>query len=653
MAAKQIQCPNCGATLGNEDLKGLQCPYCGSKIEKIVESKERSSRKSYQYDGIIPFTRSEEEAQQTLAWHLADEMDVPIEVFNHLSIKVKKTFVPMWAFEGSFKSPWSCQKVVWRRREYKEDGKTRYERYKEYYPANGVAVGDFSIFVSGVKRGYGYILYRESKIFSPELIDSDAIVKDLEISREKAWRSDKVKSHVEYLANEELRKTLPDDYEDLNSYYEYNYNHSACVLYPIYEVEFDYEGETYNNVVSGCTDILVEELYAPRQNLVNHENDKDLMDANDSSLVLSMTGWGVISLLIGVVLAFISGAHGHTLSLISAIILSVLGLAFPIVTYSRIEDEKKLRRNIAKDREEHDKQTRFRQLLDEPLLQPYREDMEETDELNIDSESYNEKVRKDKSSKTKFKIILVAMLAVTVGLYFASAIAKSVKERSEQVASENRMEKIKAAYNQITPQMIFHNASDESGHLRQDIRKKLTNLGFVRDDEYHNQTAEAYSLYIDGEESPIMQMVLNDMPHGLSEDHKKINDVCIKIPVLAIVDEYISTFKDNIVQSGFVVSSANTIKTTPLGTSLPFFIDPSDSYIRIGKTIRKQDGFSEAFYFNYDVVEFRKGYTEAEIFCYSHADSHIKSTEVEETVNEAIADTVMADDVRQSPDTLK
>lgn len=624
-------CPNCGASLSNEELKGLQCPYCGSKIEKVIERKERSRRKSYQFDGIIPFSRSEEEARQTLAWHLADKMEVPIEVFNHLCIKAKKIFVPLWAFEGSFKSPWSCQKVVWRRREYKEDGKTRYERYMEYYPANGVAVGSFSIFVSGVKRGYGSIPHIESKDFSPELIDKDAIVKDLEITREKAWKSDKVESHIESLVSDELRKTLPKDYEDLNSYYKYNYNRCTCVLYPIYEVVFEYEGETYDNVVSGCADILVEELCAPRQDTISHKNDLDLMEVNDSSIVRSMTAFGVIFLIVGVVLAIISGKHGYTPSLISAILLSVLGLVFPFVTDSLIDDEKKLRKEIVKDRKKHDKETRLRQLLNEPLLQPYRAEMEKTADLNIDSDVFNKKVKKDKSLNTKFKIILIVIFAVTVGLYFKSEKDKSAKEYAEQVASDNRLETIKTAYNRITPQLIFYKTKNESGHLRQDLRKELTNLGFVRDDDKEGvlipySSAEVYSLNIYGEDSPVMQIVLNNETRLSFKKYDDITDahIILLLPNLAdeytnLSDEYKSAFKENLEQNGFVVASNNNIKTTPFGTRLPFLIN-SETYIRIGKTVRKQDDL----FFNYDVVEFKKGYHEDEIVCYSYADEHIK-----------------------------
>jgi hypothetical protein len=128
--------------------------------------------------------------------------------------------------------------------------------------------------------------------------------------------------------------------------------------------------------------------------------------------------------------------------------------------------------------------------------------------------------------------------------------------------------------------------------------------------------------------------------------------IIAKIYDLTLADEFMSAFKDNIERNGFVVASDINIKpTTPFGTRLPIFIN-SDSYIRIGKTVRKQDFFGEELYFNYDVVEFKKGYSEAEIVCYSHADKNINATEVEETVKPIVTDSVVSDGEYSNRDTL-
>ena len=247
-----------------------------------------------------------------------------------------------------------------------------------------------------------------------------------------------------------------------------------------------------------------------------------------------------------------------------------------------------------------------------------------TADLNIDSNVFNEKVKKDKSLNTKLIIILIVMSAVTVGLYFKSEKDKSANEYAEQVASDNRLETIKTAYNRITPQLIFYKTKNESGHLRQDLRKELTNLGFVRDDDKEGvlipySSAEVYSLNIYGEDSPVMQIVLNKETRLSFKKYDDITDAHIILLLPNLADEYKSAFKENLEQNGFVVASNNNIKTTPFGTRLPFLIN-SETYIRIGKTVRKQDDL----FFNYDVVEFKKGYHEDEIVCYSYADEHIK-----------------------------
>lgn len=39
MAAKQIQCPNCGATIQASQLAEVECPYCGSKFENPLNKR--------------------------------------------------------------------------------------------------------------------------------------------------------------------------------------------------------------------------------------------------------------------------------------------------------------------------------------------------------------------------------------------------------------------------------------------------------------------------------------------------------------------------------------------------------------------------------------------------------------------------------------
>lgn len=257
--------------------------------------------------------------------------------------------------------------------------------------------------------------------------------------------------------------------------------------------------------------------------------------------------------------------------------------------------------------------------------------MEKRADLKIDSDGYIGIVNKDKSLMRLFKIILIAMFGASIGLYFNSSMAKTAREHAEQVAMEERAERIRGIYNQIMPQQIFNSSKEESGYLRQDLRSQLEKIGFVRDDEHQHNDAftynyavtssdEWYSLYMDkDDDAPIMQISLaNEEPRYGAKQHDGITGILrIKILDHSFVDEYISAFKDNLTRCGFVTSSSNNIEPTILGTQLPL----SFNYVRIGKTLREPGILSDDLFFNYDVVNFKKNYNdEMEIECRSKND---------------------------------
>lgn len=365
MAEKDFQCPNCGAALSNEDLKGIQCPYCGSKIEKVVVQKVEKRDNSYKYDGIVAFYRNEEEAKQSLAWRLANDKEIPIEVFNGLHITLRKVYIPMWHFHVTYKAPWSCQKIIQRTRKYKEDGETKYESWDEYSPANGTVVGNFYMIISGTKEKkeicHDFTKPFPYEPFSPELIDNEATILDNNITRDSAWNSRIVEILVEYRAQALIEQDLPSSYTDLSWHYEYNYNQCSCFLYPVYVATFEYEGVTYENYIRGWGDGVDGLVDAPRQELLDHSDDHDLIEPNTST---SMWVWGLIFMVLGCITIFVSGAQDYMPSFVSAIALCVMGLLFPIIMWCRANNEEELRKRISEDRDKYDHEQRLQHTSD-------------------------------------------------------------------------------------------------------------------------------------------------------------------------------------------------------------------------------------------------------------------------------------------------
>lgn len=225
----------------------------------------------------------------------------------------------MWHFHVTFTAPWSCQKVIHRRLEYKEDGKTKYEYWDDYSPANGTVADNFNMLISGSTENriiHDFTRHLPYETFSPELIDKDATILENDITRDSAWNNKKIARLVEDKAQRLVKQSLPSSYTDLNYYYEYNYNQGTCILYSMYVATFEYEGKTYENHICGWDDFIEGNVDAPRQKLLDYSDDHDLIEPNTSA---SMWAWGLIFLILGGITAFVAGAHNHTPSLISAI----------------------------------------------------------------------------------------------------------------------------------------------------------------------------------------------------------------------------------------------------------------------------------------------------------------------------------------------
>ena len=344
-----------------------------------------------------------------------------------------------------------------------------------------------------------------------------------------------------------------------------------------------------------------------------------------------MLGWGIIFLILGAILGVISYMSGNNATLSCSFILAVFSLIFTFIVSLRVHDEKKLRKNIIEDRNKHDKNIRFKQLLNEPLLQSHRDEMEKTAEFNIDSSEYKEMVRVTKILSTTVRIILIVMFAFTTFLYISLENNKVNMLHELEVAEANRLNEVKAICNQVTPELIFYNTEDEIGQLKQDLRTKLTNLGFVKDG------SGVYALRTDSVGgSPFMEISL---------ESDGANNEITKVRIEISDDDYVSTFKENLERSGFV-SDPYPIETTTDGTSLPYSVRSSGNdyiyaYIKIGKkrTVIDEDFWSrrETLYFNYDLVEFENYGSRTKIICSSHTDPRVNATEEHESVRDSIA----------------
>lgn len=616
MAAKQIQCPNCGASIQASQLAELECPYCGSKFENPLNKKSEGSV----IKKIIPFSLSANDVKEMLFKEFVYKDDVAKDIFDKLQIHaLKQYYLPMYLFYGNYRADWSCTVIY-------EQKDRQGNKIEEHRPASGTATGNFSKLTlacgagrnlpQGLKR-YANVLEWTSKLdskitkFEASYLvgeNRDAIeVIESNITEKEAWNKSALQSSIEKDAKDAAHSQIPNRViENYHVTANWKGSRGELVLVPVWYGSYAYNGEENFFAIDG------------------RGTNFDYSYPHDSTS--EVRGWKVVGrffLMVGLLIGIIAFTSiKQTIPVIIALLGAVALTIRFVMEYNKSSDDLIAIKQVGK--------ARFC-----------------GEEIPNSSSNYVQFKRTNQTAMW----VLIALIATWC---FGAKMVEDNQWKQQQAEEQALFDNAKKTMNQITPDLFFHKSDSQIGHLRQDIVSQLTRLGFVKDEEHPNQvvlsTSEVYSLYMNDGDSPIMQIILNDQPHGLVENKNEIRDICIKIYDLTLADEFMSAFKDNIERNGFVVASDINIKPTiPLGTSLPISIN-SDSYIRIGKTVRKQDFFSEELYFNYDVVEFKKGYNEAEIACYSHVDKNINATEVEEAVEAIVTDSVVTDEESSNRD---
>ena len=396
---KSIVCPNCGATLEKSDYVNVNCPYCGGKLG-IVQS--------YKVDKIVLFSIDEEEAKQKLAWKMAQDDSVPLELFENLSFNASKIYVPLWHLGGSYNASWSCDRLEYYE-EYYKGGKRHIRRatFPDVYPVNGNAQGAFDILLSANKRfQYSFINASFlSKTYDDELIDKDALIYGMDIDNGEAWESDKVSDCIDSAVGSHVERQLPVHYNRLHSHFSYNKAINRSILFPFWELEYEYKGKSYKCVLRG-DDGEVTSYYHPKAK-------KNLNDNSEwkSPIKIGKIGWLCFLLfIVAGLLAFIIGVNNLSSVgvVIECVLLSSFSLFALINLYSRQYDEEKSLEKATKNRKKNRHEERLSALVDVPLLQPYKKQLSKVSYIKISPKEHNKRVVRDSRIKKLYSLTSVS-----------------------------------------------------------------------------------------------------------------------------------------------------------------------------------------------------------------------------------------------------
>lgn len=382
-------------------------------------------------DKIVTFCISEEEAKQKLAWELAKCDQVPIDIFENLSIMVAKAYHPLWVFRGRFKVPWSCLKIV--RNKNFHIRNINPERSTDYYPVNGVAIGDFELAISATTKDN--LFFEESVVGSEECslkVEDGVIQYDLDISSEEAWGNKKTQQHIERIARKELDGQTPHEYTDLNCYVEYLNKESYSVLYPIMNMTYHYKGRKYSCKIDGYGNFL--KFDHPIEN--GHYNTESIDDIElKKPISMSKFGWTCFGLFALNLVLVIWSLESKIPVMVA---LCVLMLVLPIVwawKMSNRRDKGKaasviIHNSYNKVKGKYQRnfhQQRMQELANAniPLLKLYREEMQKNGkdvslfvaEYSEKANEYNKMIKRDEMKmKTYYAVMFLITGLVVISL---------------------------------------------------------------------------------------------------------------------------------------------------------------------------------------------------------------------------------------------
>jgi len=149
MQLQIVKCPACNQTLTSFSAfkSTATCPRCGT----VMKNPLATAKEEVRPERIIPFTTQEGDFEKCLVNTLINQDFVPKNIFESINTdNVFRAYLPMYLFEGTYQSSWSCEssyedQKVDISRNWTDSGKTiSTKTVKKWRPQNGNAAGNFA-----------------------------------------------------------------------------------------------------------------------------------------------------------------------------------------------------------------------------------------------------------------------------------------------------------------------------------------------------------------------------------------------------------------------------------------------------------------------------------------------------------------------------
>jgi len=268
---QQVVCPSCKQVITSFSpfQAEVKCPYCHSKaFNPLITAKKIPVP-----ERLIVFRTSEKDFEQAMVNNLVERDYVPTDIFQCINPgNVIKAYLPMFLYEGSYQSSWSCKVAVETTevRASSSGNKVQNKKVKKFLPHTGTSQGNFAFLCLAYEgkdipeelrefsKQYSYNVMA-SKEYDPSLLgleDGDSpLTLALDTDTDLTWNK-----YGDGLVNElaeqnALEQLSGDEIKDFHASNSYDLKHNGrYVLAPFWFVYYTYNNEKHYFIMDGLGD---------------------------------------------------------------------------------------------------------------------------------------------------------------------------------------------------------------------------------------------------------------------------------------------------------------------------------------------------------------------------------------------------------------
>lgn len=268
---QQVVCPSCKQVITSFSpfQAQVECPYCHNKaFNPLITAKKVPIP-----ERLIVFRTSENDFEQAMVDNLVERNYVPTDIFQCINPgNVIKAYLPMFLFEGSYRSSWSC-KVGVESTEVRASfsgKKVENKKVKRYLPHTGTSEGNFAFLCLAYEgkdipeelrefsKQYSYNVMA-SKDYDPDFLGLDSgespLTLALDTDADITWNKYGAGLINELASKNALEQLSGEDIKDFRASNSYDLKHNGrYVLAPFWFVYYTYNNEKHYFIMDGLGD---------------------------------------------------------------------------------------------------------------------------------------------------------------------------------------------------------------------------------------------------------------------------------------------------------------------------------------------------------------------------------------------------------------